>query len=338
MPDKFKSIFHSRTIIKLFVALLLISIGFIVGFFFEKKDIIKSNQSDFQSKEIRMNAGFKFINPLLDCEISENIINAKKNNFDDELTDFVQNNKDRNKLSDISVYFRDLNNGPAFGVNEDEEFTPASLLKVPAMMTAFAHADTDPNFLKKEVVFTKKIEDELAQSIKPSKEIQLGKTYTLDELVQDMIIYSDNQALYLLYSYISDWNPELYQLLGVHKSVLTDKKPTLTSKEYSAFFRILFNSSFLSRYYSNLALELLTKTEYKKALVAGVPPNIVVAHKFGESGLVNEERELHDCGIIYYPKKPYLLCVMTKGADISTLENYIADVSRFVYNKIAVQH
>jgi len=28
--------------------------------------------------------------------------------------------------------------------------------------------------------------------------------------------------------------------------------------------------------------------------------------------------QLHDCGIVYYPETPYLLCVMTKGWNFET--------------------
>jgi hypothetical protein len=64
-----------------------------------------------------------------------------------------------------------------------------------------------------------------------------------------------------------------------------------------------------------------------------------VAHKFGEhtsqlsDGTV-VSRELHDCGVIYFPGKPYLLCVMTKGSDFPTLAGVISTISRIAYNYV----
>lgn len=242
----------------------------------------------------------------------------------------------------MSVYFRDLNNGPAFGIKEEESFLPASLLKVPVMMAYYSLAEKDQNILQKEVVFEKKFEPPEAgniQFIKPSQEIQLGKSYTIEELIEAAIIYSDNQAVSLLYENLPNQAIiELYNLLDVDNSVLKGSDGQLNVLQYSRFLRILFNASFLDRDYSEKALQLLSRTEYKNALVAGVPGNIVVAHKFGESGYITGERQLHDCGIIYYPNHPYLLCIMSRGNDISKLEGSIRDVSKFVYEKIANQY
>jgi hypothetical protein len=94
-----------------------------------------------------------------------------------------------------------------------------------------------------------------------------------------------------------------------------------------------------------LALELLTKTDFDKGLVAGVPSGTLVAHKFGEktintvgiSGQINNTiHELHDCGIIYIPNDPYFLCVMTKGNDFETLASVIKDISGIVWKQTQV--
>jgi len=45
-------------------------------------------------------------------------------------------------------------------------------------------------------------------------------------------------------------------------------------------------------------------------------------------------KQLHDCGIIYHPSKPYILCIMTKGEEIEELASVIADISRLVFKGI----
>jgi hypothetical protein len=49
---------------------------------------------------------------------------------------------------------------------------------------------------------------------------------------------------------------------------------------------------------------------------------------------MNGERQLQDCGIVYFPGRPYLLCVMAKGAKLGELEKFIKAVSRLVYNSV----
>jgi hypothetical protein len=44
--------------------------------------------------------------------------------------------------------------------------------------------------------------------------------------------------------------------------------------------------------------------------------------------------QLHDCGIIYYPGNPYLLCVMTRGTDWSALEKTIQTISAMTYKEV----
>jgi hypothetical protein len=48
--------------------------------------------------------------------------------------------------------------------------------------------------------------------------------------------------------------------------------------------------------------------------------------------------ELSDCGVVYYPKHPYLLCVMTSAKDIPTASTVIANISRIAYSAVAQEY
>jgi beta-lactamase class A len=82
-----------------------------------------------------------------------------------------------------------------------------------------------------------------------------------------------------------------------------------------------------------VALALLAASEFKGALAAGVPDGIRVAHKYGVHNLTND-RLFHDCGIVYHPLRPYMLCVMTRGNDLDSNIRFIADVSKRVYEQV----
>jgi hypothetical protein len=107
---------------------------------------------------------------------------------------------------------------------------------------------------------------------------------------------------------------------------------------YAAFFRILYNGTYLSKEMSDLALEQLAASEFRAGLRAGVPEIVPVAHKFGERSDASGMKQLHDCGIVYYTRHPYLLCVMTRGADFAALADAIATISRTVFEEIDAQH
>ena len=83
--------------------------------------------------------------------------------------------------------------------------------------------------------------------------------------------------------------------------------------------------------------KLLSKAEFNEGLVAGVPQNITVAHKFGERNFNNQTFQLHDCGVIY-AKRPYLLCIMTKGPDFKDLSSAIKQISSKVYTEFTSKY
>ena len=309
--------------------------GASVGYVFSDLSISKAVSA---SQQVRLGEG-TLINPLLECDIAVGTIDAEKINFKPELERFVENIADKTSASNIAIYFRDLNHGPTFGIHQDAPFVPASLLKVPVMMSYYRAAEKDPSLLSAQISFLAREAPQAEQTVLPAQTLTLGETYTVEELIEHMIVYSDNEALILLFRALPlEEQKHLYSLLGVDPSVITDPKAALSVKQYAAFFRILFNSSFVSEEYSEKALSLLTEIDYKNGLRAGVPDNVLVAHKFGERQINFNERHLHDCGIVYYPKHPYLLCIMTRGESAPILERAIADISDFVYKKIDNQY
>ncbi len=323
-----------------FGVFLIFAIGVITGyglFVFLDRDAHSNVSSN--SKQIRQVGEYRYINPLLECEVAEGTIDARKQNFRDELVREIEIIKKQNQLTKVAVYFRDLNNGPAFGVDEAGEFFPASLLKVPVMMAYYRWSEKEPQLLETKISYQNEIDFGYKPTIIPKEKLVVGQSYSVNELIRHMIIFSDNQALYLLTRNLPKvYIEELFKLLGVGIDVLADSDAKLTVKEYAGFFRILFNSSYLSRENSEKALLLLASTDYNDALPAGVPKDISVSHKFGEAGTGMTERQLHDCGIVYFPDHPYLTCIMTRGKELDNLKQSIVDISKFIYGKIDEQY
>jgi beta-lactamase class A len=157
--------------------------------------------------------------------------------------------------------------------------------------------------------------------------------------MERMIIYSDNEAVDLLFATLGATAPDsVFRDLQVVSSKDNLNDNVISVKDYSSFFRILYNASYLNKQYSEKALHLLSKVTYKDGLVAGVPNGITVSHKFGERpGRGQFAFQLHDCGIVYYPNAPYLLCVMTRGNDNKILSSIIAEISTMVYQNTSSQ-
>lgn len=309
--------------------LIFLVVGFFIGF-------IINLSFNFSCK----NSGFKYISPNLFCEDSYVVKKIAYASMKDKLVNLISEKQKEGSVTDVSIYFRDLEDGPTLGIDEHDTYAPASLLKLPIFLTYLSVEDDIPGFLNTELSFQESSE-ELKQFFPPTKEIEQNKSYTLEEMIESMIKYSDNRAYYVLVNYIEKIAPKdinLVQRTFIDLGIITPKNfqdQTISVKSYASIFSQLYYSSFFSKKeFSERALKILADTDFHQGLVSGVPKDIAIAHKFGErSDLPNGEVQLHDCGIVYYPKNPYLLCVMTRGKDFGKLSETIGEVSKMVYEE-----
>ena len=299
-------------------------------------------RSTAPSTEIRANSSeYKFINPIL-------YSNNDKQNYPElkpllnSINAYVQTATDNKMADSVSIYFRDLNSGHWTGLNEDEQYQPASLLKVAIMLAYLKHVTIDPSFLDKQIYY--QAASTTDQYYPPAVTLQSGN-YSAEQLIESMIIYSDNSAeTALLNADQADFNELLktFQLpaMPANTSSYADSN-FMSAAQYATFFRALYNGTYLPWDLSEQALQLLASTKFDDGLISGVASGTVVAHKFGERTSTLSDgtligRELHDCGIVYYPGDPYLLCVMTKGQTFPQLAEVISTISKLVYNYVAV--
>lgn len=274
------------------------------------------------------------INPILDVE--PNIEFRELRPFKHKVEQFVGEVKRSGRATHVSVYFRDLNNGPLFGIDEKEKFSPASLLKVPLLMAALRRAGRDPALLDLRLRYQP---EDIVEATVGEKTLDTNRDYSLDELLRAMIANSDNNAAVLVRRTVGPAEmDEVYRDLGIVIPKVRGPGDSMTVREYATFFRILYNAAYLDKDRSQKALEYLAASEFKSGIVAGVPPGVVVAHKYGERSFPDSPlRQMHDCGIVYYRPEPYVLCIMTRGADTAELTKVLRDASRLVYDEVSSQ-
>lgn len=290
-------------------------------------------QSKSQLNEIRTPFNYKFINPLLECDDFAPSDLAKLKVLKTKLNNCISSRKGAGEVTDVAVYYRDLNNGPWIGINEHQAFSPASMLKVPIMMGVLKHAELNPGFIEKQVKLTIDDLDEFIPNI--GDEItKVGDTYSIREWIHRMIVFSDNNAKNLLLRQLSNeqTNKDLWNSLGLTEPNGQTAPDFLSVKDYSGFFRLLYNATYLSKESSDWALEQLSKTRFQKGLKAVLPQNIQVASKFGERGQLDSDvKQLHECGIVYAGSSPFLICVMTRGKDWEVQASIIQEIAGIVY-------
>lgn len=308
-------------------------VGILIGFTLNSVIYQKRLKTPFT--EVRNPGNFRFISPLVECENVDPSYSKNITSLEKAMRKKITAYKEEQSVTDVGYYFRDLTNGPWIAVNPDLDFSPASLIKVPVAMTFYKLAEDDPEIL------SKKIRNETpdvakGQNISPEILLKLDTEYTIAELIEIMLVYSSNRAYELLLAELQETKPasleQVYEELGITLPIqlrADSGASFLSVKEYASFFRALYNATYLTEENSEIVLTTLVSSQYTEGIVAGVPPSIGVAHKFGERYYPESgEVQLHDCGIIYDDTQPYLLCIMTRGSDFETVNNIIVDLTQ----------
>lgn len=291
------------------------------------------------------NSDFSFLNPYLQTVQNEKNPSPELDNFKYLVENYCKSAKNNKTVNDISVYFRDMTNGAWFGYNENEKYIPASLTKVPLMIIAFQQAENDPEYLNKRLIYNGSPSAEYLDAHPEIDHIRtamkVNESYSVEELIDLMITKSDNEAAMLILNdlgmnKLQDLQKQLGNKVPVDAPSATN---ILTAKNFSSFFRILYNSSLLNRKYSEKALEILSHSEYEKGIRQAVPSDIRVCQKYGERDTflgptVLKIQQLHQAGIVYYPRKPYFICIMTKGSNKQNMEKVLFDISKIVYDEV----
>jgi beta-lactamase class A len=232
----------------------------------------------------------------------------------------------------FGMYFEYLPTGTSIGVNSTDEFHAASLFKTPIVM-AYYHTrerlgkTDDP-------IITLKPEDLDSQF---GNLWQKGAGYQLkaSEAVRLALEESDNTAAKSLVPYVGSVDFEaVYQGLDIDLTVDKDGA-VLTPKSYASIFKALYFSSVLSKDSSQEILNYLAHSKFPDKLAAGVPSNITIAHKIGDFVEKNGNGEAFmDCGIVYIPRRPYLLCMVSK-TDEQTARERMQDISKMIYDFVS---
>lgn len=315
----------------LFALTASVLISFAVGWNVGKNQTLKEI-GDATAQPVRVtDPEFPYIHPLVSIAIPNATGFPELERVKGDVNAIIEKARTEHRASDVGVYFREPNNAHWFGINENDKFDPGSLIKVPIMLAYLKESESDPRVMKKQLYYDPSKKDPVPNPL-PA---QLTRGwYSAEALLRAMIVDSDNVAKDILFDNIPAATiQDVFD--EVSANFLKDPSGTISPKEYIIILSRIYSATYLDRAHSNYAMQLLTQTTFKDGLVAGLPGDVKVAHKYGDRGIYEEGKpigvELHDCGIVYNGKNPYNLCVMTKGTDSQVLSRIISDISATVY-------
>jgi len=222
------------------------------------------------------------------------------------------------------IYVVDLDRGDSFGINENEVFPAASLMKLPLIYSFYQQVELgriDPNeryFLKEE----DKVKGTGSVYQQPA-----GTIYTLRQLITLVGKQSDNTAQNVL-----------VKILGKEKiqAAIADlgmKKTSYANQEtnpwdVAIFWQKLATGQILTPGHRQEILNSLTDTIFEEQIPAGLPKGIKVAHKVGV-----DEGVLHDAGVVF-SDQPFVLVLMSKDVDIDEAKELLPKATEMVWGEM----
>jgi beta-lactamase class A len=319
-----------RNIILLLAILLAVSVTWNIV------EFIKCKHAEDENIALKLKPEFNLLSPSIAWMESEEFLKIQKNysvsylELRKRLADVQKNSGSKRNYG---VYFEDLNTGAWIGINEKEEFVPGSLVKIPAMVAVLKKVENKAVSLDKEITLDKN-DINLTYGTLGLK--GAGYKITVRDLLTCLIKESDNTALIALHRHVITSEEFIDALLAMGLILKKDNVgyATVSPKHYSNILRSLYYSSYLRRPFSQLCLSILSDTNYNSQLPAGIPAGIPISHKIGEYRSTTGEIGYNDCGIIYYPNQPYILCVMSRNTTKFEADKYISEISKVTYNYI----
>jgi beta-lactamase class A len=227
----------------------------------------------------------------------------------------------------VSIYFEFLNTGANISVNKDADYWPASLLKLPVAMAVTKKIERGEWEWENElVVMTSDKDSRFGELYKQP----IGTKLTLKKLVEEALQKSDNTANFMLVRNLEPTEfQDIYNHLGLEDFMSEEGR--ISAKKYSVIFRSLYNASYLSESDSQKLLEILSRTPFDEYAGSAIPDEVKFAHKIGVS---DERNAFLDAGIVYVPKRPYILTIMIATNDNEEAKKIMYDISDRVYKYV----
>ena len=226
----------------------------------------------------------------------------------------------------LGFYYKNLATGETYGVNAEEAYLAASVIKLPI----FLHVLRE--IAEGRMTFEERIAVGEVDKMPSCGALSLlTGEYTMDvrSLLNLMIDLSDNTATNLLIRRcgIEELNRS-FAKMGLEKTVIRRRlfdsaaaargiENTICPKEMADLLEALFRGAFVSEEVSEYALGVLKKQQIRHKIRGKLSYRFPVANKTGE-----DENLSNDVGIVY-AKEPFIVCWTGHGTDVYRWEDLI---------------
>lgn len=307
----------------LLFGLILISFVILGKFVLNRKIPTKSNSTDYEFHQqneaeiLKQIQESKMISPLSSNPAGVNLEKISIKTIKTEIDNLTKGTQGK-----YGYCVQSLVTGESYGNYSDEEFTAASINKVPIILSFLKQIEMGK--FRIDDIYSLDTRDKEAGTgglqYQPS-----GSEYSYKELIMSVGKHSDNTAVNAMVRIQGE--EAIYSLLKeLNLNKTSIEKNLTTPREMVSLFSFFYHKKVISsQNLINIFWESLTKTDFETRIPAGVPNNVVVAHKIG-----NQIQVWSDCGVVFAPK-PYAICILTDGIKESEAQQLLPQISGIVW-------
>ena len=236
-----------------------------------------------------------------------------------------------------SVYVWDYETGHFADINASQQYSAASIIKIPVLLQLFRSIEAKQVSLYDEMTLTNYYRAEGSGNLQFKAE---NSKYTLDDLARVMITDSDNSATNMIMSKLgsmTDVNQGIrdWGLKHTHvKTWLPDLGGTnhTTARDLATMLFNIENPEFLSMSSREKIFDYMGHVKNNRLIQAGLGSGASFLHKTGDIG-----KMLGDAGIVYTPNgKKYIVVILANRPYNSVAgKDFIVHASEIIYNYMA---
>lgn len=231
------------------------------------------------------------------------------------------------------IYIYDFSREKEVEVNGEKVFPPASVSKIPLAINILQKVDDGEIRLADEVTI------ETNDYTYPSNILNytnIGSTYKVEELLNWLIIDSDNISLRALERILggNDVNNKM-----TRENLEVDpffKDPhQANAKNVGVVLRGIYNLEYLEKDSNEFLIDRLQNTAYwlQDEIPAGLPSGITIAHKTGRVETI-DGFAINDAGIIYGKDTDFVIVFLNTDLGIQDARNKIVEITNLVYRTL----
>jgi len=236
------------------------------------------------------------------------------------------------------VYVQDVNGGFGYGVNPDETFFGASVMKIPLMVAVFRKIDEG------EISLEDSVETEPGDWAGGAGWLQWeepGKAHLVQDYLWMMMTQSDNVATNAMLrlvggpEYVNEVAEDLgasdtflYQKITSERAAVLELDNTTTPRDMATILGKIASGTAASRESCQEMIEIMSQNELQSSIKDGLPKDVEAAKKGGWLYKVYDE-----AGIVWHEDRPYVIAIFSKhgSEDVEVGKALLRGISKAAY-------